>query len=162
MYRLLILASLSLILIAIVSAVDQKSEDTHHIVIHKPPIDEYKSGGHENSKKNNNKGKKTVVNSGESFDKEKSHRYGHNMKSSYNSDKSFATGKKGSYERKYKKGKHSKNKKSIKIKKPEEKAEDKSLEKLELHSKKNSGSKNKAYHNVFIKDEYKKNHALFW
>lgn len=178
-------------------------------------------------KKNKKKKKDFILDSGESFEKSKSHSYGHNKKKSYNKENKFEKGKKGSYERTYKfkdndmkkelikfkqpmydeseesveNLKHRKNKKddtkkqSIKLKQPinEEKdnnmeenldlrenknddmkkqslkleqpineESDKSVENVELRKNKKRGSKKIAYHNVFMKDEYKKDHTLFW
>lgn len=99
-------------------------------------------------------------NSGESFDKEKSHKYGQNMKSSYNKKNKFAKGKKRSYNRKF--NINDKNmKKFSKLRKPEEKSQSDD-ENLELRKNRKRGKKNKVYHNIFMKDEYKKNHAIFW
>ena len=98
--------------------------------------------------------------SGESFDKEKSHKFGHNMKSSYNKEKKFANGKKRSYNRKF--NMNDKNmKKFSKLRQPEQKTQSDD-ENLELRKNRKRGSKNKMYHNIFMKDEYKKDHAIFW
>lgn len=99
-------------------------------------------------------------NSGESFDDDFKHRYGQKMKSSYNKQNKFANGKKQSYNRNFKLNDKNMKKTHRNLSRPDQKH--RNDESLELRKNRKSGSKNKAYHNIFMKDEYKKNHAIFW
>lgn len=111
-------------------------------------------------KKNKKKKKDFVLDSGESFERTKSRSYGHKKKKSYNKENMFEKGKKGSYERTYKFKDEGEKKQSIKLKQPKHEENDNSEEKVELRKNKKKGSKKMEYHNLFMKDEYKKDHTI--
>ncbi len=115
--------------------------------------------------------------SGEEFEQKKHKAKGHKTKMHYDKASSFERGRKGAYARSFGDKKNRKKKQRTKVdlrgdtseekdyKKSkivaEENSSNENGENLHLKKKKKKAKKNKAYHNVFMKDEYKKDRTLY-
>lgn len=108
------------------------------------------------SLKNNDQESNEAKKNGEEYSHDEGTSKGHRTKMYYDKASSYERGQKGSYERSF--GDKEQDKEDYKA---EANLNDDRSEDVELKKRKNKGSKNKAYHNVFMKDEYKKDHTIF-
>lgn len=101
--------------------------------------------------RNENKESNEEMKSGEEFEKSLSRRKGHKTKMHYDKASSYERGRKGAYARSFGDKKSKKENYEAEANLNDDQNED-----LHLKKRKNKGKKNMAYHNVFMKDEYKK------
>jgi hypothetical protein len=106
---------------------------------------------------------------GKSHDDKYNKKHGEKSNKGYKNELKFSKGKKGSYDKKYDAGNHEEegDKKSSKYDESDNYHEHHSKDHKKKGGKYGSkkhhkkGSKSKGYHNVFMKDEYKKDHTFY-
>lgn len=111
----------------------------------------------------------TLTEGGKKFENSYHKKHGYKTSEGYNTDQKYSKGKKDSYEKKHDLGDENSEKKNKESNyEDHEQSEDDNSqghkengEKYNLKKHHKKGSKAKGYHNVFMKDEYKKDHIFY-